>query len=271
MVGKRVNLRSYGYAGRGIVLLVALATVASSAGADLYAPPLSTAEIVQRLLVANTRRANALRAYRGKRTYHLAYRGLFGSHDAQMEVEATYNAPDQKNFRIISESGSKLLINRVLMRLLSSESDAQREENRKAQEVNPANYDFSLQGTEHTDAGDFYVLGVQPKGKNRYLYHGKIWVDANDFAIARMQGEPQKNPSIWSSHTEIAYQWAKKDGFWLPVRNESVTQVRMGGKATLTIDYSDYQITGVDRSAAKLSSNRSEALPDPASVTADPH
>jgi len=221
-------------------------------------------------MAANALRSQSLRGYRGKRVYHLDYHGIFGTHDAGMQVEATYTAPDRKDFKVVSQSGSKLLINHVLLKLLSSEQEAQKEQNRKELEISPKNYDFALAGTEHTASGDFYVLEASPKGKSKYLYRGKLWVDARDFAVARMQGDPAKNPSLWVSHTRIEYRWAKIGGFWLPVHNESETQVRMGGKAVLTIEYSDYQITG-----ANPSTNRSPAenptLPDPSAVTADPH
>lgn len=221
-------------------------------------------------MAANAVRSRALRGYRGKRVYHLDYRGIFGSHDAALQVEATYTAPDRKNFKVISETGSKLLINHVLLKLLSSEQEAQEEQNRRELEMSPRNYDFTSAGIEHTSSGDFYVLAVSPKNKSKYLYRGKLWVDARDFAVVRMQGEPAKNPSLWVSHTEIEYQWAKIAGFWLPVHNKSETQVRMGGKATLTIDYSDYQITGVSGSNTRGTGENS-TLPAPSAVTADPH
>jgi hypothetical protein len=254
-----------------LILLAAL-NGASLATVDLRAPrPLSADAIVQNLMAANAQRAQALRGYRGKRIYRLDYKGLFGTHNAEMVVEATYTAPDKKEFKILSESGSRLLINRVLLRLLSSESQAQEEQSRKALEITPENYNFSLDQIEHTSKGDFYVLNLTPKGKSRYLYRGRIWVDAHDFAVVRMDGEPQKNPSIWVTHTHIEYRWANKDGFWLPIHNESVTQVRMGGKGVLAIDYTDYQITGVNHAAVGQRPGQSQTMPDPASVTADPH
>jgi hypothetical protein len=254
-----------------LVLLTALYGW-NPAKADSWSPSaLSVSSIVQKLMAANALRAQSLRSYRGKRIYHLEYKGLFGTHDAEMVVEATYIAPDRKEFRILSESGSRLLINRVLLKLLSSESEAQEEKNRRALEISPENYEFSLDEFEHTSHGDFYVLNVKPKGKSPYLYRGKIWVDAHDFAVTRMQGSPQKNPSIWVTHTQIEYRWANEDGFWLPIHNESVTQVRMGGRGVLTIDYSDYQITGVNRSLAGQRPGQGQTLPDPSSVAADPH
>jgi outer membrane lipoprotein-sorting protein len=265
-----MNSRRYELSTRVGLALLAFSTL-SAARVDLRSPPLSAEAIVQKLMAANAQRAQALRGYRGKRVYHLDYKGLFGNHQAEMTVEAVYTAPDKKEFRILSESGSRLLINRVLLKLLSSESEAQEEQNRKALEISPANYDFSLDQIEHTSDGDFYVLNVKPKNKSRFLYNGKIWVDTHDFAVVRMQGVPQKNPSIWTSHTEIEYRWADKDGFWLPVRNQSLTQVRMGGKCVLTIDYSDYRITGVNRASMAQRPGQSQTMPDPASVTADPH
>jgi hypothetical protein len=242
----------------------------SLADADLHSPPvLSTDAIVQSLMVANARRSQTLRGYRGKRIYHLDYHGLFGAHEAGMQVEAIYTAPDRKDFKVVSQSGSGLLVNRVLLKLLSSEQEAQKEENRKELEISPQNYDFTLAGTEHTVDGDFYVLAVAPKGKNKYLYRGKLWVDARDFAVARMQGEPATNPSLWVSRTEIEYRWGKIAGFWLPFHNESQTQVRMGGRATLSIDYIDYQITGVNRGPARTP-GASSTMPDPSAVSADP-
>jgi hypothetical protein len=263
--------RDFDLPAQASVFLLTVLTTFSFADADVHSrQPLSTDAIVQKLMAANAQRSHALRGYHGTRTYHLDYHGIFGSHEAGMHVEANYTAPDRKDFKILSQNGSKVLINHVLLKLLSSEQEAQKEQNRRELEISPKNYDFSLAGTEHTPGGDFYVLDVSPKGKSKYLYRGKLWVDARDFAVARMQGEPAKNPSLWVSHTQIEHRWGKIGGFWLPVHNESVTQVRMGGKAVLTIDYTDYQITGVARSGTR-GSGEDLTLPDPSAVTADPH
>jgi hypothetical protein len=268
---RRIEQRGCGFPAQASVLLLTVLATFSLAESDLHSPPLLSSDvIVQRLMAANAQRSQALRAYSGKRVYHLDYHGIFGSHDAGMQVEATYSAPDRKEFKILSESGSKLLINHVLLKLLSSEQEAQQEKYRKELEISPTNYDFSMVGTEHTPGEDFYVLAVRPKGPSRYLYRGKMWVDAKDFAVARMQGEPARNPSLWVSHTEVEYRWGKIGEFWLPVYNQSETQVRMGGKAVLTIDYSDYQVTGANR-AGPRSPSETSTLPNPAAVSADPH
>jgi hypothetical protein len=169
-----------------------------------------------------------------------------------MQVEATYVAPDKKDFKIVSQSGSKLLLNRVLLKLLDSEKEALQEPLRQQTELSPRNYEFSLVETQHTPEGDFYVLALTPRQKSKFLYRGKIWVEARDMAVAHIESEPAKNPSFWISHTQIEHRYTKVGDFWLPAHNQSITQVRLGGKAVLTIDYTDYEITETIPSGSPL-------------------
>jgi hypothetical protein len=86
-----------------------------------------------------------------------------------------------------------------------------------------------------------YVLEVDPIMPSKFLYRGRIWVDAIDFAVARMEVQPGKNPSFWISKTIIHHTNEETDGFWLPHKNQSETKVRIGGTEVLTIDYGTYQ------------------------------
>jgi hypothetical protein len=229
------------------------------------APTLSETAIVQKIMIANARRSAELRGFEGKRWYRLEYHGLFGGRNASMEVLASYIAPDQHNFTVVSQSGSKLLLNRVLLKLLDSEKEAF--QNHKQIELSPDNYKFALVGSERIPAGDTcYVLAVKPRKQNKFLYAGKIWVDTHDFAVVRMEGEPAKAPSFWVRDTQIDSNWEKVGGFWFIAHNHSVSHIRMGGVATLTIDYGDYKVTAVDGRAAKTQA-QGPILPDPASVT----
>jgi len=45
----------------------------------------------------------------------------------------------------------------------------------------------------------------------------------------------------------------------------------MGGKALLTIDYTDYQIMGINPATARQSSSKTPELPPPGAVSAAPH
>jgi hypothetical protein len=79
-----------------------------------------------------------------------------------------------------------------------------------------------------------------------------------DFAVTRLEAEPAKNPSFWTKNSEIEEAYTKVSDFWLPERNHSVTAIRFGGRAELTIQYKNYQITSADpvSDLPRLKSNR---------------
>jgi len=227
--------------------------VLQMAGVQLETPnvakkavPLSAEEIVGNLERRNLERSRALAAYKGTRTYRLEYHGFPGPRAAEIVVDVNYDAPDKKEFTIRSENGSQLLIERIFRRMLQSEKEAARADNQKAVALNRDNYTFSLVGQETTSSGLAYVLSVEPRTQNKLLYRGRIWVDATDFAVVRIEGEPAKNPSFWIKETRIEQEYTKVGDFWLPRSNRSTTAVRLGGHAQFTIDYVDYRITAVN-------------------------
>jgi hypothetical protein len=226
---------------------------ASSARTSFAA--LTSDQVVQRMMEKNAERAEALRGFRGTRSYRLEYKGFPGNREAHMVVNVDYQAPDHKEFTVVSQGGSKLLIDRVLKKLLESEREAMNPENRARTALTADNYNFILKGYESDPGGAAYVLQVEPKTKNKFLYSGKIWVDANDFAVTRIEAEPARNPSFWIKKTEIRHVYRKIDEFWLPQQNYTVTMTRLGGRAILTIDYQDYRIAG-DRSRTRSSNAR---------------
>jgi hypothetical protein len=228
-----------------IAAAVALSPVVTSAqGSPAIAaePQLTLSQVVEKLVRKNAERAKALESYRGKRTYKIDYTGFPSALRAEMIVEMTYAAPARKDFKILSESGSKWIVKRVLKRLIDAEKEAQEAAIRTSVELNTQNYNFtSLE--RQTDAGGCgYVLAIQPKVPNKFLYRGRIWVNDQDFAVCRIEGEPAKNPSIWITKTEIRHNYQKFEDFWLPVQNQSVSSLRLGGHATLTITYEGYEI-----------------------------
>jgi hypothetical protein len=159
-----------------------------------------------------------------------------------MTVEATYDRPATKNFKVISQSGSKLIIDRVFKRLLESEKEAAEPEMHAKTLLNRNNYNIALTGYEPSDMGSQYVLTVDPKKNSKYVYRGKVWVDGTDFAVTKIDAEPAQNPSFWTKKSEIHHEYMKVGDFWLPRRNESVSYIRLGGRATLTIEYENYRV-----------------------------
>ncbi|HEY3973658.1 MAG TPA: hypothetical protein VGM18_11675 [Candidatus Sulfotelmatobacter sp.] len=219
---------------------------------------LTVDEIVSGMVERNLERARALSAYEGTRIYRLEYRGFLSSHSAEMVVDVKYRSPGTKEFSIRSEKGSKVIIDRVFSRMLQTEQDALSQENQNRIALNPNNYRFTLAGSESTPTGPAYVLIVEPLNDNKLLYRGRIWVDAEDFAVVRVEGSPAKNPSFWTKETKIEQIYAKVGNFWLPAANQSSSDIRLGGHANFTIEYRDYQVT----SAAPLSTPREARDPN---------
>jgi hypothetical protein len=209
---------------------------------EIIEPRMNLAKVLDKLVEKNAERADALQKYQGRRLYSLDYTGFPTSLHAEMVVDMIYDAPATKQFKIISQSGPQWIIDRVLKRLLEAELESMSEENRARVALNPSNYDFS--GFEHQDSPDncSYQLTVEPKIPSKLLYRGRIWVDTKDFAVCRIEAEPAKNPSFWIKKTEIHHSYLKVGDFWLPSKNESVSSVRGGGRAVLTIKYQDYEI-----------------------------
>ena len=242
------------------------ATLISGAGADsaplppsITTAPLSVDQVVSNLVRKDQERAQALRHYESTRVYRLSYHGFPGDRDAEMTVKATYDSPSTKNFKIISQTGSKLIVDRVFKRLLESEKEAAEPEIHARTQLNRANYDIALTGFEPSDNGGQYVLTVYPKTKSKYLYRGKVWVDGTDFAVTRIDAEPAQSPSFWTKKSEIHHEYVKVQDFWLPRRNESISYIRLGGRATLTIEYDNYRVidSRESRNSTKPSSSNS--------------
>jgi hypothetical protein len=209
--------------------------------ADTASPPALTSEqIVEQMQRHNREQTEGLKHYQSVRHYQVEYRGFRTKAAAKMDVEINYDASSGKSFRIVTESGSKALCEKVLKRAVDSEREAQRDERSTA--LTAENYRFQLAGNESLSGRPAYILAVEPRTKSKFLYRGKIWVDAVDFALVKVEAEPAKNPSFWIGRTHIRESYAKRGSFWLPERNWSETKVRIGGTAVFIIDYGTYQI-----------------------------
>jgi len=208
--------------------------------------PLGTEQIVENLVAMNLERAQALHAYHGSRIYRVEYHGFPGTRSAEMLVDVKYQSPGTKEFTILSSTGSRVIIGKVFEKLMQAEKDALAAQSQRRSALNSDNYRFTLVGYESTPSGSMYVLMVEPRTKNKFLYRGRIWVDAKDFAVTRLEAQPATDPSFWTRDTKIEEVYVKVSDFWLPAFNQSISAIRFGGRAELTIHYNNYQITNAD-------------------------
>jgi hypothetical protein len=227
---------------RGPFLAVALlftATEIYAAQTNLPAQ-LTAAQIIDELQRHNQLRTNELKQWKSTRLYETEYRGYLKTIVAKMVIEFTFDASSGKSFRVVSQSGSKMLCEKVLKRAAESEKEAAQD--KAATAMTSANYRFKLLGSENLGGRPAYVLQVEPIASSKFLIRGKIWIDAAEFALLKVEAEPAKNPSFWIAHTRILQTFSKTGNFWLPERNHSESKVRVGGVAVFTIDYGSYQI-----------------------------
>jgi len=224
-------------------LAISLSAVAQSTGQP------SLSEILARMTTMNDARAAALRQYTSNRAYEVSYQGFPKSASAKAMVRLQFTAPDKKEFTIIRQEGAKFMVNRVIRKALESEQEAGKPEFRNRSALNGSNYDFKFAGTDREDGRLCYLLDVKPKREDKYLYNGQICVDAADYAVARIQAKPAKNPSFWISKATIDHHNKKIGDFWFPATNRSTSHVRLGGDAELRIDYTDYLITNATKPA----------------------
>ena len=230
--------------GRGLLLAIVFAFAAECVWPADAIPgvpaALTSDQIVEQIQQHNKVRSDGLKQYKALRHYQVEYRGFAAKMGAKMDVEVNYDAATGKSFRIVLQSGSGFLCDKVLKRAVDSEKEASQDKASTA--LTEANYRFQLAGNESVAGRPAYILNVQPLTASKFLYRGKIWVDAADFAVVKMETEPAKNPSFWISRTLIHSTSTKTDGFWLPQQLRSETRVRIGGTAVLTIDYGSYEV-----------------------------
>jgi hypothetical protein len=202
-------------------------------------PSLSAGEILEHMMQADRDRVAALAGYSGER--HYRFENKKSNKQAEMTVRMSCGSDGVKTFELVSESGSGFVRNHIIRKMIEAEEEASQKGERKESKIIPENYEFRLLGTEPLDGRDSYVLEITPKKPTKFSIRGRIWVDAEDFAIARIEGQPGKNPSIWIRSVHIEQRYGRNGQFWLPSLNHSVAQARIFGATEVVIDYSSYK------------------------------
>lgn len=201
--------------------------------------PLPSAEdVVAKMMQFDTQRQSELTGYTAMRHYAAVNK----SRHAEMLVRVTCDSSGAKQFSVLSEEGSGSIRKHVFHKLLSEETEASRHGTRNSSRLTPANYDFQFVGQEKLETGPAYVLAVSPKTANKYLVDGKIWVDANDYSIVRIEGQPARNPSFWVRKVHFVHTYEKVGPFWFASATRTKSEIRIFGSSELTIENSNYTL-----------------------------
>ena len=222
--------------------LLAAACAATCWAATIPGPtavPLPLEVITARMAQADEQRHASLPDFVATRKYVL--RNSHMKRDAEMVVRVTYSNRQGKTFQVLEASGVEGISKTVFRHLIDAEKEASKTDNRARGSIKPQNYNFELLGTDVQDGRRCYVLGIHPKTKTKYVFIGKAWVDAEDFAVAKLEGHPAANISFWVGKPLITQTWRKTGAFWMPAHNSSRSDSRILGSSELTVQNSGYQ------------------------------
>jgi hypothetical protein len=223
---------------RAFIALAIVLTAAPIGSAKAGDPLPSAEDVVAKMMQLDAQRQSQLTGYTAIRHYVAVNK----SRRAEMLVRVTCDSSGAKQFSILSEEGTGSIRKRVFHKLLSEETEASRHGTRNSTRLIPANYDFQFMGQENLETGPAYLLQVSPKTANKYLIDGKIWVDANDYSIVRIEGQPARNPSFWVHSVHFVHTYEKVGPFWFASATHTQSEIRIFGSSELTIENSDYTL-----------------------------
>lgn len=195
-------------------------------------------EIVSRMAAHDLERQTSIGGYAGMRRYILENHKF--NKRAEMLVQVQGDRDGTKHFEVVSEGGWGGARKHVFRKMLESETQTSRPEIRASSRLIPANYEFALVGTEPVAGRAAYVLEIRPKRNEKYLFQGRIWVDAEDYALARAEGIPAKKPSFWTKSIHFVQIYQKCGSVWFPLSTQSVTEAHLFGTTDVSIEYFDY-------------------------------
>ena len=226
-----------------VILTLSIVVLTARLGIAQTNEVLPTAdEVVARMIQLDARRQTQLQGYTATRHY-VAFNK---QRRAEMLVRITCTKDGVKEFATLSEEGSRWIRKHVLYKMLKEEAEASRRDTRSSTRIIPANYDFQGAGQDIIDGRSAYVLSLIPKAENKYLIAGKIWVDATDYSIVRIEGRPTRNPSFWTRNVHFVHTYEKVGPFWFAASTHSVSEIRIFGPAELTIENSEYSLNPPD-------------------------
>ncbi|HEY1471764.1 MAG TPA: hypothetical protein VGF61_22185 [Candidatus Acidoferrum sp.] len=233
-----------------VILLLALGSAKLTHAQQ--APMPNAEDIVAKLMEHNSQRDKLGSGYTGNRHYVLQNQKF--DKRAEMVVSVKCDPDGTKHFEVVSEDGWKSANKRVIRKMLESETETSRPEIRPSTSLSPDNYRFQMLASDSLEGRVVYVIQVLPKREDKYLFEGRIWVDAEDFAIVRVEGKPAKNPSFWTHSVHFVQQYHKSGAFWFPLSTESVTDARIFGTTEVSISYFDYQPNSAAESSVSAKS-----------------
>jgi hypothetical protein len=173
------------------------------------------------------------------------FRGKDETHPvAEMTVKDTYKKGVGKTYTVLSQSGSAVIQRFGLKPLLENEESINHPGNVEQSWFDSANYELKLKNAsiQRLDGRDCYVLDATAKRKASNTINGKIWVDAKDGSIVKIDGIASKNPSAFAGATHLMRQYTDLESYPMATHARAESNSALFGRTVVVIDYSEYHL-----------------------------
>lgn len=177
--------------------------------------------------------------------HYAVYRGNDETHPvAEMTARDTYEKGQGKTYTIVSKSGSGIVQSYGLRPLLKNETDINQPGKVDESWFTSANYEMRLEagGMQAVNGRRCYVLAITPKHPAPNMVDGRLWVDANDYSIVRVQGVASKSPSMFARTTYMMRDYVNVNGYPMATHARAESKSYLFGRTVVIIDYSDYHL-----------------------------
>jgi hypothetical protein len=177
--------------------------------------------------------------------HYSVYRGGDETHPAaEMTLRDNYKKGVGKEYTVLSQSGSGIILRFGLKPLIENEKTINLPGNVEKSWFTSANYEMKLKpgGMQSLNGRDCYVLAVTPKAAAPNLIIGTIWADARNGSLVQIEGVASKSPSAFAGTTHMMRQYTNISGFSMAMHARAESTSMIFGQTVVTIDYSNYQL-----------------------------
>ena len=136
----------------------------------------------------------------------------------------------------MTAGGSERICNRVLRRILETETEWSSKQEASKSAFTEGNYVFQSCG----QSGGLLKVSLAPRRKESRLVDGALFLNPEE-GLVWLEGRLAKSPSVWIRWVDVAWTYRDIGGVILPVHVESTADVRFFGMSTFAMTY-DYEM-----------------------------
>jgi len=229
--------------------LYTLAAVVVAAGGQVWANEAENPDgIVEKYLEATRTQKEAMRGVQMEVSLEARLPRL--EKHGRLRALRTISKLGMITYKALGFSGDSMIKSQVIARYLDGESQT------RDIGITRANYKFKYKGQVQHDGRKVYVLQVTPRKRVVGLFRGELWLDAETSMPVREAGQFVKSPSMFLKKIEFVRDYQMQDGVAVPKHVESTANVRVLGRAELSIDYSNISRQDFAEDAALATPNR---------------